>query len=214
MLAKAFLRLVLLWCGLTAAVLDIRSMARIDALVVPTLLNSGVIFVLYAVFFFLTPLFEFYRSMPKVHRMIFTVVVTLTVFCHLLSMGRATFPFARWDMFTWNWDPDAVVFHEVYGVRNDNSLVELNVAKLFPSLHTCFYWEFESRGEAVRVNPNAVRSYDDVLAAIGRRHNELDAENRISAVVVVRGVIALDEGGKSIRRQEMRRVELPEEQPR
>lgn len=188
---KATINLALVWFVLTAIVIVLRAANDQLGSMAKTALNSGGIFLVVAFVYRMDPVFLFCQRMPKAHRVITGAFVGLLICGHLLDMPRTTFPLARWNMFTWAWDPDAILYHEVYGERRDGSRTEINTARLFPSLHTCFYWNFEVAGEAVFRHQRRSDVYSDLLVAIGRAHNEQNSD-AIKTITVTRNILTID----------------------
>jgi hypothetical protein len=162
--------------------------------------HAGVAFVcvatlLLVAFARLAPVREFLARLPRGHQVLVGIAVATLLLGHTLGSYRGTFPFVRWDMFTWPYEPDRVVFHELVGIRSDGTEVPLNHARLAPSLHSTFYWMLESWGEHARDGELAGRTYSVILSAFGERYNAQHPETPIRDVAAVRGTISRGEGG-------------------
>jgi hypothetical protein len=158
--------------------------------------NSLLLFAGLGALFAAPPLRAFLKRLPAPHRVIAGVVLGALVFGHLVGESRVTFPFPRWDMFTWVYEPRVVIFHEVYGVDGAGARQKLNLARLLSSLHSTFYWHFEQWGESTRKDPALRAHYATLLRALGELYNERNPDSPIEAVLVERRAITLRKGGR------------------
>ena len=158
--------------------------------------NSVLLFIGLGALLAAPPLREFLKRLPAPHRVIAGVALGALVLGHLVGQSRVTFPFPRWDMFTWVYEPRVVIFHEVYGVDAAGARRELNLARLLSSLHSTFYWHFEQWGESTRTDPALRGHYATLLRALGELYNERNPGSPIQTVLVERRVITVDKGGR------------------
>jgi hypothetical protein len=141
------------------------------------------------------PVRQFLASLPRAHTAVAVAIVALLVLGHTLGLHRVTFPFVRWDMFTWVYEPERVVFHQMIGIRPDGTQIPLNFAHIAPSLHGTFYWSLESWGEHAEDNERYAQIYSFILDAFGQRFNAQHPNAPIAAVATVRGTISRTETG-------------------
>jgi hypothetical protein len=141
------------------------------------------------------PVRRFLGSLPRAHRAIAIATVSLLVLGHTLGLHRVTFPLVRWDMFTWVYEPERVVFHQMIGIRPDGTQIPLNFTHIAPSLHGTFYWSLESWGEHAEDNERYAQIYSFILDAFGQRFNAQHPNEPIAAVATVRGTISRTESG-------------------
>lgn len=179
------------------------------------LINSLVLFVVCVPCLLWTPLYWFFLRLPGAQKFLVTAFVSLVLFGHLYAQNRETFPFVAWDMFTWTWEPEEIVFHQLVGQQADGSTVPLNLSRTVPALYNCVYGRFEDHGEMVRRTQRAGHEvYHDLLESFGQAYNRRHPESPIVAVAVIRGVIVTHpELDTRVVREEFWRVSLAEAAP-
>ena len=163
-----------------------------QAAMAAVLVNSLLLLLVCGPCFLWTPLYSFFLQLPRLQKCLATGIVALVLFGHLYAQNRETFPLVTWDMFTWTWEPEEIVFHQLVGQQADGNTVPINLSTTLPSLYNCSYGRFQDHGEMVRHTRRAGHDvYNRLLTAIGRAYNRRHPESPVVSVAAIRGVIVV-----------------------